>query len=159
MDRVLRLFREPPAEAIQNFNGLCGTFLKCSIRDAVDWFYARMRDQRIEVAGDAPLGDARDSATLMDTVSSEIAGCAYGSIDAFVEKMDRQALAADIAAALAELKPAHRRVIELWMRGYAEREIARETGLTTGSIGSIVCRAVRRLRGRLQENGSLSRHR
>ena len=157
MDRVLRLFRDPPDAAVENFNGLCGTFLKCSVRDAMDWFSAQRRDQRLEIAGDAPVGDGEDSSSLLDLISCEVAGRPFGTEEAMVAGLDRETLLADVEDALSILNPAHRRVVRLWMEGLTEREIAAHTGMTTGNVGCVISRAIRRMRDRMQESGRFFR--
>lgn len=158
IDRVLRIFSEPPEDAIENFNGLCATLLKRSTYDAFDWFSAGKRDRKREIQGDMPIGEDSDSITFIDTISTEVAGQSFGSQSSIFSGLDRAVLQENIKAALATLKPSHRKVIRLWMEGYTEKEIAAETEMTTSNIGSIVSRTIKRLRTVLQEDGTLVRH-
>lgn len=158
IDRVLRVFAEPPENAIENFNALCATFLKRSTYDAFDWFSADKRDRKKEIQGDKRIGEDEDSITFIDTISSEVAGSSYGSENAIFANLDKVALQKTIKEAVSALKPEHQRIIYLWMDGYTEKEMAKETGLTTSNIGAIVSRTIKRLRKTMQEDGSLIRH-
>lgn len=158
IDRVLRVFAEPPEDAIENFNGLCATFLKRSTYDAFDWFSADKRDRRKEIQGDKQIGEDQDSITFIDTISSEVAGLSYGSEAAIFGNLDKAVLQKNIKEALSTLKPEHQKVIYLWMEGYTEKEMAKETGMTTSNIGAIVSRTIKRLRTMLQGDGTLLRH-
>ncbi len=159
LDRVLRVFREPPPEAVRDFNALCGLMLKCSVRDAIDWFGAARRDLGLEIRGDAPVGAEEDGATFFDFVSeesvaAEIAGTPLGSADRIVGDIDRQELLDEIARALSRIpNPVHRKAVRLWMNGCSEKEIAAATGLTQSNAGSVISRTIKKLRAELQEKG------
>lgn len=158
VDRVLRIFSEPPDNAIENFNGLCSTLLKRSTYDAFDWFSASKRDRKREIQGDMPIGEDSDSITFIDTISTEVAGASFGSQSSIFSGLDREVMQQNIYTALSTLKPSHQEVIKLWMEGYTEKEISAKTGLTGSNIGSIVSRTIKRLRTILQEDGTLVRH-
>ena len=163
LDRVLRVFREPPSEAVRDFNALCGLMLKCSVRDAIDWFGAARRDLGLEIRGDAPVGEEADGATFFDFVSedsvaAEVAGTPLGSADRIVGDIDRKELLDEIARALSKISnPVHRKAVRLWMNGCSEKEIAAATGLTQSNAGSVISRTIKKLRAELQEKGGLFR--
>ena len=61
------------------------------------------------------------------------------------ERMEREQRAEDVAAALERLSERDREVLLLWNSGNSYQEIAEQTGLAIGAIGTTLARARRRL--------------
>lgn len=148
MDRVLKFFHSPPKEKIENFNAFLGTFLKCSVRDSVDWFSRQKRAKKIEISGDAPLSNGENPKTVFDTISDDEELLSSDNLT----NHDMEVVKRNIDGELKRLKPEHRKIIKLWMDGHTEREISELTEVKIGSVGSIISRTIKTLRGRMQSD-------
>jgi RNA polymerase sigma factor (sigma-70 family) len=69
--------------------------------------------------------------------------------DAGLDRIVEREEAAAVLHEIAQLRPAHRRALELKSGGYQYREIARELGIPIGTAQTFVHRARRALRERL----------
>lgn len=64
-------------------------------------------------------------------------------------ELERKETRHRVRAALAELKPRERAVLLMREEGFAHREIAAALGTTTGSVGTMIARALEKLARRL----------
>lgn len=148
-DRFLKLFANPPAEKIENFNALCYKLLKDSINDARRFFMAARRSSGAEVHGDANIYGADGLSTFWEAHESEIIVTPSQTTISAAVRVERADLMRLVNAYLGELPQVRRRVVTMWSEGFSEREIAAELGLTTGNVGCIVNRAISFLRKKL----------
>lgn len=75
-------------------------------------------------------------------------------------RLEREARAAEVRAALEQLSERDREVLLLWSSGLSYAEIAENTGLAAGAIGTTLARARKRLVGAYEgvESGDVARN-
>jgi RNA polymerase sigma factor (sigma-70 family) len=67
--------------------------------------------------------------------------------------LEREELRGRVRAALQELAPRERAILLMREEGFAHREIAAAVGTTTGSVGTMIARALEKLARRLELDG------
>lgn len=146
-DRFLKLFANP--RKVDDLNALCYTMLKESIVDAYRFFNADRRDAGITVPGDKTGYGEDGLLTFFQAHETEILASAGRIPDSASDNVAKAEILKLIKGYLTRLPEVRRRVMLMWMKGFTEREIAEELGLTTGNVGCIVSRVISFLREKL----------
>lgn len=125
-ETFVRLAERPPADD-RNLRAWLFTVATHYVRDV--WRTGRRRRELLDEApGRAPIGDPGDPP------------------DTALSRKERRRI---VRAALDELNDKERTVLLMREEGFAHREIARAVGTTTGSVGTMIARALRKLADRL----------
>ena len=152
-DKFLPIFRDSVEVKIDDFNALCWTILKNCMNDAYRHFTTQMRNFRIEVAGDATEYGEDGTSTFWEVHGAEIlreSSPPSLSPEMQVELTD---FFAHVRMELGKIEKKKQRVVWMWAKGFTEKEIAAELGLTTGNVGCIVSRVISDLRKKLCKRG------
>ena len=108
---------------------------------------------RIEVAGDATEYGEDGTSTFWEVHGAEIlreSSPPSLSPEMQVELTD---FFAHVRMELGKIEKKKQRVVWMWAKGFTEKEIAAELGLTTGNVGCIVSRVISDLRKKLCKRG------
>jgi len=154
-DRFLKLFTNPPAKEIDDFNSFCWQMLVNCISDVYRYCRQQKRNCLNEQPGDAAGYGEDGLSTFWDAHALEIMADSgrlerTPYVDAEIHDLMRS-----INGHLSLMGPKKRRTIKLWMNGYTEREIAEELQLTIGNVGCIISRVISELRKKLCKNSCL----